>query len=151
MDQSNIEYGFLAGSAYRFYTEEEKIVRAFSYSAAFSILIASLGLLGLIISAISARTKELSIRKVLGATAWSIGSSLSLRFVGLISISIFISIPIVVYAMNKWLSDFSYRIAISPMEFVMGGLLVMTICFSVVGVQIYKAANANPIDSLKHE
>lgn len=150
-DQSNIEYGFLSGSAYRFYTEEEKIVRAFTYSASFSILIASMGLLGLMISAISARTQELSIRKVLGATAWSIGSLLSWQFVVLISISILISTPVIVYGMNSWLADFSYRIVISPMEFVMGGVLVMMVSFSVVGVQIYNAANANPIDSLKHE
>lgn len=150
-DQSNIQYGFLAGSAYRFYTEEEKVIKSLIYSASFSVLIASMGLLGLMISAISARIQELSIRKVLGASAWSIGSSLSSRFIVLILISMLISTPVVVYVMNRWLDGFSYRISISSIEFVMSGLLVMMVSFSVVGVQIYNAANANPIDSLKHE
>lgn len=150
-DLSGIEYGFLAGSAMRFYTEEEKTARAFTYSAAFSIVISALGLLGLMISAISSRTKELGIRKVMGASAISIGHSLSTHFLSLIAISFFISTPVVVYFMNIWLADFSYRINIGPTEFLAGGIFVMIVSFGVVGLQVHKAAFANPLDSLRHD
>lgn len=150
-DQSEIAYGFLAGSAQRFYTDESKTARAFKYAAAFAIIISSMGLLGLIISSISTRMKEFGIRKVLGASAMSIGNSLSTRFLLLISFSLIISIPIVIYFMKGWLSSFSYSIQISPVEFVSGAALVLLISFGAVSVQVYKAAHANPIDSLKHE
>jgi len=150
-DQSGLEYGFLGGSAQRFYKEAEKTERVFTYSAIFAIIISAMGLLGLMISIISSRTKELSIRKVFGASPKSIGYSLSTRFLTLIAISFFFSTPVIVYFMNEWLADFSYRINIGPLEFLTGAVIVMIVSFAVIGIQVIKAAFANPLNSLRHE
>ena len=150
-DQSGITYGFLSGTAQRFYTDESKTANAFRYAAVFSIIISTMGLLGLIISAISSRMKEFGIRKVLGASAMSIGQSISKHFLVLISISLIISIPVIFYTMNEWLADFSYRVNITPVEFFSGALLVLLISFGAVSVHVFKAARANPIDALRHD
>ncbi|OEK04740.1 ABC transporter permease [Roseivirga misakiensis] len=150
-DQSEINYGFLSGTAQRFYTNESKTAKSLNYAASFAILISAMGLLGLIISAIASRTKEFGIRKVLGASALSIGYKLSAHFLFLVFLSLLLSVPIVVYTMREWLSAFSYRINLSIQEFVVGALLVLLISFCAIVARVYKAAQANPIDSLRHD
>ena len=81
----------------------------------------------------------------------SIGQSISKHFLVLISISLIISIPVIFYTMNEWLADFSYRVKVTPIEFVSGALLVLFISFGAVAVHVFKAARANPIDALRHD
>ena len=116
-----------------------------------SIFIACLGLFGLAAFNAEKRAKEISIRKVLGASVGQITHKLSIDFLKLVGVAIIISLPMAWYAMNKWLEDFSYRIEISWWILVLAAFLAVTISIVTVSFQSIKAAMANPIKSLKRE
>jgi putative ABC transport system permease protein len=96
-------------------------------------------------------SKEIGVRKVLGASVFSIAKLLSLDFVKLVIISICIAAPVSWYAMNKWLQDYTYRIDIGWQIFFIAGLLAIAIALTTVSFQSIKAAIANPSKSLKTE
>ncbi|MEO7120941.1 MAG: ABC transporter permease [Ginsengibacter sp.] len=145
------EYTFLDESVAAMYKADmswEKIIQA---SCFFAIFIACMGLFGL--SAINAinRTKEIGIRKVLGASVKDIIATLSSGFVAMIAIAIVIAIPIALWITNKWLEDFAYRINITWWMFAVAGILAVLIALATVSFQAIKAAIANPVKSLRSE
>jgi len=97
------------------------------------------------------RIKEIGVRKVLGASVFSITKLLSLDFVKLVFISIIIATPVAWFAMNKWLGDYTYRININWIIFFIAGSLAITIALITVSFQSIKAAVANPVESLRTE
>ncbi|MFZ6009042.1 MAG: ABC transporter permease [Bacteroidota bacterium] len=128
-----------------------KFGQALSVFAVLAILIASLGLLGMIIFTVELRTKEIGIRKVIGASAWSILVLLSKDYTKLIMIAIVVSIPASIWFMNEWLQGFQYRVRLSPLIFVAAGVGTLVISVLITGYHAMKAAHTNPVDVLKDE
>ncbi len=145
------DYSFVDEDYNKQYKTEQQLS---SLSATFSILvifISCLGLLGLAIVAVSQRTKEIGVRKVLGASVWGVAALLSKDFVKLVLISIVIASPVAWWLMTSWLNDFAYRIDIQWWVFGLAGLLAVVIAVITVSFQAIKAALANPVKSLRTE
>ena len=122
-----------------------------SIFAGLTIFIACLGLFGLVTFTAEQRTKEIGIRKVLGATVPDVVGLLSKDFLKLVLIANVISWPLAWWAMSKWLQDFAYRINISWWIFLLAGLSALLIALITVSFQAIKAAIANPVKSLRSE
>lgn len=151
MPNQQIRYSFLDESFANMYADVQRMQSIFSSFAVLAIIIACLGLFGLSAFLAEQRSKEISIRKVLGASVSQVTSLLSKDFVKLVLIAIVIASPVAWWAMNKWLQDFVYRTAISWWIFVAAGLLVVFIALATISFQAIKAAIANPIKSLRSE
>jgi putative ABC transport system permease protein len=115
------------------------------------ILVACLGLFGLVTYTAEQRTKEIGIRKVLGARVSQLTQMLSKEFLKLVLIASVIAFPVAWWAMNKWLQSFAYRTNISWWIFVVAGIVVLAIALITVSFQAIKAALANPVKSLRSE
>ena len=144
-------YAFLEDSFDQMYRAEQRIGTIALTFAVLAILIACLGLFGLAAFMAEQRTKEIGVRKVLGASVISIASLLSRDFLKLVLIAIVIASPIAWYGMNRWLQDFAYRIDISWWVFALAGLLAVGIALLTVSFQSIKAALMNPVKSLRSE
>ena len=144
-------YSFLDEDVERTFRESERWIMMTRYAALFAIFIACLGAFGLTSLAVARRTKEIGIRKVLGASASNIVLLLSKEFVKLVILANLIAWPIAYYAMNRWLQDFAYRIDLGVGMFVLGGVLALMIVLLTVSSQAMKAATANPVDALRYE
>ncbi len=116
-----------------------------------AIIIASLGLFGLSAFVIEQRTKEIGIRKVLGASVQNVLLLVSKEFLLLVGIAFLISVPVTWWAMNTWLQDFAYRIHISAWVFAIAGISAILIALLTISFQAIKAAIANPVKSLRTE
>ena len=125
-----------------------KIFLIFAFLA---VVISSLGLFGLAAFVAEQRTKEIGIRKVLGASIANILRLLSKEFLILVIVANFISWPIAYYAANKWLQNFAYRISFSVWLLLISGILALVIALLTVSSQTLKAAWANPVEALKYE
>jgi len=125
-----------------------KIVILFT---AIALLISSLGILAMSTYFIRQRTKEIAVRKVHGAENFKMLSRLILTFLGYVVIAFAIAVPFIGYIMNRWLSDYSYRISLSPLIFIAAGIFCLLVSFVSVYWQSYRAAHGNPVDSLKTE
>jgi len=145
------DYDFLDQHIKQQYIAEERFSSVFLYFSILSLLIACLGLYGLISFTAWQKTKEIGIRKVFGATVNGIAAMLSKDFLKLVLFASFIALPITWYIMNQWLQNFAYRISISWWMFASSALLVMVIALATVGYQAVKAALANPVKSLRTE
>lgn len=145
------EYFFLAQDFAQEYASERRLARIFGLFTAIAIFIACLGLLGLAAFTAEKRTKEIGIRKALGASVTGIVGLLSKDFLKLVLIGFIIAVPIAWYAMNQWLTDFAYRIDIGVGIFFVAGGLALLIALATVSWQSVKAALANPTDSLRSE
>ncbi len=145
------EYTFLNEDFQKNYQAEVRTFRIVNYFTAISILISCLGLFGLAAFAAQQRTKEIGVRKVLGASIANIVLLLAKDFLALVLVAIVIASPIAWWAMDKWLQDFAYRIDIPWWVFVAAGILALTIAFITVSFQSIKAALMNPVKSLKAE
>ena len=146
-----MEYSFYDQELAQFY-EREDLIRNLTISfALLSIFISCLGLFGLVSFTISQRTKEIGIRKVLGATVNQIVTLLSKEFMKVVLISFIIAIPMAWWAMDKWLQDFTYRIEISWWIFALAGGFSLLITLLTVSYQAIKAAIENPVKSLRTE
>jgi putative ABC transport system permease protein len=144
-------YTFMDADFNKLYQAEQQTGQVFITFAVFAILIASLGLFGLVSYAAEQRTKEIGIRKVLGANAGGIVALLSRDFVKLVLIASVIAFPIAWWAMNQWLQSFAYRVGISWWIFAVAGLAAVLIALLTVSLQTIRAALANPIRSLRSE
>jgi putative ABC transport system permease protein len=122
-----------------------------SIFATLAIIIACIGLFGLSIYTAKQRTKEIGIRKVLGASVTGVVRLLSKDFIKLVGIAILIASPIAWWAANRWLQDFAYRINIGWWVFVSAGVIALLIAMFTVSFQAIKAAIANPVKSLRTE
>ena len=144
-------YSFMDDSVNRTYEAEQKLSKIFVVFTILSIFIACLGLFGLAAFNAEKRTKEIGVRKVLGASVSQISYRLTMDFLKLVVIAIVISLPIGWYAMNEWLQDFSYRVEVSWWVLALAGLLAIAIAVITVSYQSIKAAIVNPIKSLRTE
>lgn len=145
------DYYFLNDRFNAQYASDELFGKIFALFAGFAIFIACLGLLGLSLFATAQRTKEIGVRKVLGASVSNIVLLLSRDFVKLVIIAFVIASPVAWYIMHSWLNDFAYRINISWWIFIAAGLLSVMIALVTISFQAIKAAIANPVKSLRTE
>ena len=125
-----------------------KIILAF---AGLAIFIACMGLFGLTAFVIGQRTKEIGIRKALGATIFSINKVILKQFINMVVLSMVVAWPITYYAMNKWLLNYAYRINLHLAYFIVASVFVLIIAVLTVSYHSIKASRANPVDSLKYE
>jgi len=144
-------YSFMDESFNSTYESEQRLGKIFMIFTILSILIACLGLFGLAAFNAQKRTKEIGVRKVLGASVGQITYKLTVDFLKLVGVAILISIPLGWYVMNKWLEDFSYRIEIGVGVFVFAAILAIVVAVLTVSYQSIKAAIANPVKSLRTE
>ena len=145
------DYYFLNDSFNTQYANDQLFGKVFAIFAGFAIFIACLGLLGLSLFATTQRTKEIGVRKVLGASIASIVILLSRDFVKLVLIAFIIASPLAWYIMHSWLNDFAYRVNLSAWIFVAAGALALFIALATISFQAIKAALANPVKSLRSE
>lgn len=146
-----IRYTFLDEQFANMYADVQRTGSIFTSFAVLAIIIACLGLFALSAFMAEQRSKEIGIRKVLGATVTNITGLLSIDFVKLVLIAIIIASPIAWWAMSKWLQDFAYRAPISWWIFVLSGVMAIVIALFTVSFQSIKAALMNPVKSLKSE
>ena len=151
MPSQPIEYSFQDQQLEALYRSEMKLQKLFAYLTAIAIVIACLGLFGLASFTAEQRTKEIGIRKVLGASVESLATLLSKDFIILVIIAILIASPIAWYFMKNWLQDFAYRVNINWWTFGIAGLAALVIALITVSFQAIKAALANPIKNLRTE
>ena len=144
-------YSFLDELLERNYAIENLVFQGFTLFSVFAIIIGCLGLFGLMSFMALKKTKEIGIRKVLGANVTQIVALFSKEFVALIAIAFCIAAPMAYYMIDGWLQNFVYRIQLSPWMFISGGMLALIIAMATVSYQSVKAALANPVDSLKNE
>jgi putative ABC transport system permease protein len=116
-----------------------------------AIFIASLGLFGLSLFMVEQRTKEIGIRKVLGASTGNIFILVSKEFAFLVSIANLVAWPTAYFLMRKWLQNFAYRVSFEPWIFMMSGVIAIMIALLTISYQAAKAAMADPVRSLRHE
>jgi len=145
------KYWFLDQEFGRLYKQEMQMGKLADYFTGFTIVIACLGLFGLASFTAEQKTKEIGIRKVLGASIGQILVLLTNKFIRLVLISYVIAIPLSLYAMNSWLENFAYRVPLHWSAFVGAGLLILVLTYITVGIESIRAAVANPVDSIRHE
>jgi putative ABC transport system permease protein len=148
---SDFEYYFFDASIAKFYESEQQTSTLLNWATFLSILISCMGLLGLTIYTINQRTREIGIRKVLGATVTQITALLSKELVGLIALAFAIAGPAAWWAMHKWLQSFAERTTVSWWIFVLSGIAMLLLALLASGFQTIKAALMNPVKSLRSE
>ncbi|QEC79837.1 ABC transporter permease [Mucilaginibacter ginsenosidivorax] len=145
------EYTFMDDAFNLQYKAEDRLAAIFSLFTYITVILATMGLFGLAAFTIEQRTKEIGIRKILGASLSSIGTLLSVDFLKLVLLSIIIASPIAWWAMHNWLQNFAYRIAIPWWVFTAAGIIAMLTAVITVSYHAIKAGLANPVDSLRSE
>ena len=145
------EYSFLEDSIEQMYVKEIRLGTLVSLSAGLAVFLACLGLLGLVMFSMSRRTREIGVRKVLGAEIIGLITFLSKDFLKLVFIANLIVWPIVYWLMRDWLLNFAYRIQISLWHFMLTGLTTVVLTMVTIGFQVLKTARTNPVESLRYE
>lgn len=148
---TELQIHFLDESIAKYYTAEHHISILLKWSTGLAIVISCLGLLGLVIFTTNQRTKEIGIRKVVGASVTEIITLLAKDFLKLVFLAFIIAVPVVWFAANKWLQDFAFKIELSVWLFIAGGLIMLSLSLVILLLRTYKAAIANPVDSLRSE
>lgn len=152
IDPNNpMEYTFLDSRFDEFYKADEKRGQIFLVFSSIIVLIACLGLFALVSYSIESRTKEIGIRKVLGASVQSIVSMISKEFLLLIGFSAVVALPAAWYLMSNWLNDFAYRVTMGVGVFILAPAIALLIAFVTISIRTIRAAVANPVNSLKNE
>ncbi|MDX1939045.1 MAG: ABC transporter permease [Saprospiraceae bacterium] len=146
-----IRYHFLDENFAKLAEKEQVLSRAIAFFTLLTLFIACLGLLGLVVFTIEQRTKEIGIRKVLGASVSSIATLLSKDFMRLVLIANGVAFPLAWWAMSKWLEDFAYRIELQWWVFAIAGISALLIALITLSFQAIRAAVANPVNALKNE
>jgi putative ABC transport system permease protein len=149
--EDDFEYEFYDKRIAGFYEKEQHISSLLTWATGLAIFISCLGLLGLVIYTTNLRTKEIGIRKVLGASVTHLVTILSADFVKLVLISSIVASPVAWYAMNKWLQNYAYRTSINWWIFALSGAVMVLIALVTLSFQTIRTAIANPVDSLKNE
>lgn len=145
------EFSFLDEDIQAQYQTETRWSTVLSGSAALAIFIALLGLFGLVALVLAERTKEIGIRKILGASTYRIAGTFSKEFIILVAIGFMLASPVAYYLMQQWLTDFSYHIELHWLVFVIAGLTVVVLAVLTTSFQSIKAAMANPVEALRNE
>lgn len=149
--EAEFNYTFFDDTIASFYRLEQDTSRLLNWATALSILISALGLLGLVIYISEVRTKEIGIRKILGASVSNLVMILSREFVLLVVIAFVIAAPVAWYAINKWLESFEYKTDISVWVFAVSGIVLLSIAVITLSVQTIRTATSNPVRSLRNE
>ncbi|QKZ12836.1 ABC transporter permease [Spirosoma sp. KUDC1026] len=149
--RKNFVGSFVDENVERWYKKEQRLATIFSSAAGIAILLSCMGLFAVALISIEQRTKEIGVRKVLGASVTSIVTLLASDFLKLVLIAIVVASPLAWYAMNQWLSDFAYRIDMPWWVFILSGLLAVLIAFVTISFRSIKAALMNPVKSLRSE
>jgi len=150
-DTEPFEYSFLDDDFDELFRAEQRLGRVFTTFTILAIFIACLGLFGLAAYSAEQRGKEIGVRKVMGASIWSISKTLSTEFTKLVGLAFILAIYPAYYLMNVWLADFANRIEISAMVFVLAGAVAFLIAVLTVSYQSLKAASTNPVNVLRSE
>jgi ABC-type antimicrobial peptide transport system permease subunit len=145
------DYSFLDEFLFQYYQNEERTSNIILSFTLIAVLIGCIGLYGLISFIAAQKTKEIGVRKVLGASTAGIVGLLSKEFLALIGISFVITWPLSYYLMNKWLEDYPNRISLGPWIFASAALITLAVAAFTISYQAIKAASANPVKSLKYE
>ena len=148
---SIFDYSFIDADFDALYRKDQQLGTIIFIFTVLAILVACMGLIGLATFTAEQRSKEIGIRKSMGATSTSIVSLLSSEYLKLIAIAFILAIPVVYLVMKWWLNNFAYKVNIGVLSFILGGILVAIIALISVSYQSIKAANSNPVDSLKYE
>jgi predicted permease len=143
------KFTFLDDTIANFYAEEQRTSSLLNWATGLSVLISCLGLLGLVIYTLNTRTKEIGVRKILGASVLQIVTTLSKSFLKPVVIAFLIAAPIAWWAVNKWLQDFAYRTSLSIGVFALCGLALVLLALVVLSVNTIRAARANPVKNLR--
>ncbi|MFT4856818.1 MAG: putative ABC transport system permease protein [Algoriphagus sp.] len=146
-----MDYSFMDANYQSLYASEQRVSKLAKYFGVMAIFLSCLGLFGLAAFTAEKRKKEIGVRKVMGASTMAILTLVSKDFVRLILISIVIAMPLAWYFANNWLKSYAYQTNLSWWIFAVSGILLILIAVITVGYQAFKAANANPVDSLKSE
>ncbi|NOX17726.1 MAG: FtsX-like permease family protein, partial [Chlorobi bacterium] len=146
-----MNYEFAEDRLNYLYKNEIRFEKLINFFTAIAILISTMGLFGLVMFSVQRRTKEIGIRKVLGASVFDILKFLSKDFIILVLLGAILAFPIAYYFMNNWLENFAYRIKITPEIFIISIISVLLITLITISLQGIKSAFANPVDSLKDE
>jgi putative ABC transport system permease protein len=133
------------------YEEEIRWGRIVSYSSVFAVFLACLGLIGLVTLAVAARTKEIGIRKVLGASGTGIVRLVSKEFLGLVLLGNMIAWPVAYLAATRFLEQYAYRIEIDLLTFLLAGGAALLVALLAIGGQIVRAVRSNPVEALRYE
>lgn len=149
--KNDFQYSFFDESIAKFYKDDQDLAKLLQWATALSIIISCLGLLGLVIYTTNQRTKEIGIRKVLGATVPQIVTILSKDFVLLVLIAFVIAVPIAWLGMQQWLENFAYRTAITWWVFGLSGAGMFLMALLTLSLRAIKAATENPVKSLRTE
>lgn len=149
--EADFHYEFFDDTIKKFYEAEMHISTLLSWATGLAIVISCLGLFGLVIYTTNQRTREIGVRKVLGASIPQILSLISKDFLKLVLFAFIIAVPIAWWVMHKWLENFAYHISLGMGVFVLAGLGMMLIALVTLSFQTMKAANANPVKSLRTE
>jgi putative ABC transport system permease protein len=145
------EYQFLDDHFKEVYRADQQVTTMVTVLAILAIFISCLGLFGLASYSAEKRIKEIGIRKVMGASIQNIVSLLSRQFVGLVLLAILVAVPLAGYAIHHWLEDYAYRVSMSWWVFALAGVLAMAIALVTVSILAFRAAVANPVNSLRSE
>ena len=145
------EYRFLDSDFARLYATDRRLMQTLGLFALIAILVACLGLFGLAAYTAEQRTKEIGVRKVLGATVASLVGLLSRDFLRLVLVASVVAVPVAWYAMERWLDGFAYRIALGPVVFLLAGGIALLIALATVAGQALRAAHIDPVKSLRAE
>jgi putative ABC transport system permease protein len=145
------EYSFMDESFDKLYRSEEKLSQIFSLFSMLALFIAAMGLFGLALFMVEQRTKEIGVRKVLGASVGSIFLLISKEFAYLVLIANVVAWPAAYFLMQKWLQNFAYRVNMEPWLFMLSGVMALLIALLTISYQAVKAAMADPVDSLRYE
>jgi len=149
--EDDFEYHFLDESIAKYYTAEKHISSLLLWATGLAISISCLGLLGLVIYITNQRTKEIGIRKVIGASIGQLVALLSKDFLLLVGIAFVIAVPIAWWGAHTWLQNFAYKTTLSWWIFLSGGLIMFLTAMIILGIRTFKAASANPVESLRTE
>jgi putative ABC transport system permease protein len=145
------EYSFLDEDYEQMFVKESRMSSIFTIFSILAIVIACMGLFGLAAYTAEQRTKEIGIRKAMGASSSSVVSLLTREFTKLVAISFIVAIPLSWYLMKQWFSAFAYKTSMGVWPFILAGIIAMLIAWFTVSYQSIKAAIANPVDSLRDE
>jgi len=143
------QHSFVDDDNYKSYEKEARWRRIITSSAIITVFISCIGLFGLSLLSIRRRTKEIGVRKVLGADVWRVSALVSRNFIGLVLLSFVIAIPVAGYVVSRWLDNFPYRISLNGWVFILSAGATLLIATLTISFQAIKAARANPASSLR--
>lgn len=150
-EEAPFELVFMDDTIKRFYSQEHKTAVLLNWATGLAIAISCLGLLGLVVYTTERRTKEIGIRKVLGASLLELNVLLSKEFLSLVLIAFIIAVPIAYFGIGSWLQDFANKTKLSWWVFVLSGVIMLIIALLIMGVRTYISSTRNPVKSLRTE